>query len=163
MALFGSVRDVSTFKGISKEVISTVISQQCGYYKVVLSDTPVNVYGESGKKNYIGPVLIDCLIDRGDFTYSTGDFGPDVSRQVTFNFLKDHLVDANIVPEIGDVIMYDELYYQVDDINENQLVVGKDPDYSYSAGLENFGSSYSIITKCHYVSPEIVGIAKNRL
>lgn len=163
MALFGSVRDVSMFKGISKEVISTVISQQCGYYKVVLDDTPVNVYGESAKKNYIGPVLIDCLINRGDFSYSTGDFGPDVSREVTFNFLKDHLIAANIVPEIGDVVMYEEFYYQVDDINENQLIGGKDPDYSYSTGLENFGSSYSIIAKCHFVSPEIVGITKNRL
>lgn len=163
MALFGSKRDIGTFKGISREVISTVVSQQCGYYKVVLDDTPTNVYGESTSKNYIGPVLIDCLIVRGDYSYSTGDFGPDVSRDVTFRFLKDHLVEANIFPEVGDVIMYEEFYYLVDDINENQLIIGKDSDYSYSAGLENFGSSYSIITKCHFVSPEIVGITKSRL
>jgi hypothetical protein len=59
--------------------------------------------------------------------------------------------------------MYNELYYETDNINENQLILGKDPDYSYSQGLENFGSSFSIILKTHLTSPERLGIEKLRL
>jgi hypothetical protein len=163
MALFGSNRDIKTFKGISRELLENVISQQCGYYKIVLSDTPKNIYGESSQKFYVGPVLLTCLIERGDFSFDQGDFGPDSNRSVTFRFLKDHLVDANVVPEVGDVVMYDEQYYAVDNVNENQLIVGKDPDYTYSDGLENFGSSYAIILNCHFTSPDALGITKQRL
>jgi hypothetical protein len=163
MALFGSKNDIGTFKGISRELVENIISQECGYYKIMLQDTDKNVYGEGLEKYYIGPVLLNCLIERGDFSFASGDFGTDVSRPVTFRFLKDHLSDANVVPEVGDVVMYNELYYLVDNVNQNQLILGKDSDYAYSEGLENFGSSYSIILTCHYASPDALGINQNRL
>ena len=164
MALFGSSRDVSTFKGIARELLENVISQQVGYYKYMLGDTEKNVYGEATARYYIGPVLINCLIERGDFNAARKEsLGPDVNRDATFRFLKDHLVDANIVPEIGDVIMYNELYYEVDNVNQNQLVLGKDPDYAYSDGLNAFGSSFSIILTTHYTSGDKLGINQQRL
>ena len=73
MALFGTLRDIGTFKGISKELLENVVSQQCGYYKIILQDTTKNVYGESLQKYYIGPVLLNCLIERGDFSFDQGD------------------------------------------------------------------------------------------
>ncbi len=164
MAIFGSSRDVSTFKGIAKELLENVISQQVGYYKYMLGDTEKNVYGEATARYYIGPVLINCLIERGEFNAARKEsLGPDVNRDATFRFLKDHLVDANIVPEIGDVIMYNELYYEVDNINQNQLILGKDPDYAYSDGLNAFGSSFSIIVTTHYTSGDKLGINQQRL
>ena len=164
MALFGSSRDVGTFKGIARELLENVISQQVGYYKYMLGDTEKNVYGEATARYYIGPVLINCLIERGEFNAARKEsLGPDVNRDATFRFLKDHLVDANIVPEIGDVIMYNELYYEVDNVNQNQLVLGKDPDYAYSDGLNAFGSSFSIILTTHYTSGDKLGINQQRL
>ena len=164
MAIFGSSRDVSTFKGIARELLENVISQQVDYYKYMLGDTAKNVYGEATARYYIGPVLINCLIERGEFNAARKEsLGPDVNRDATFRFLKDHLVDANIVPEIGDVIMYNELYYEVDNVNQNQLVLGKDPDYAYSDGLNAFGSSFSIILTTHYTSGDKLGINQQRL
>lgn len=163
MALFGSSRDIGTFKGISRELVNNIISQQCGYYKVMLNDTVANIYGEATQKFYIGPVLLNCLIERGDFSFDQGDFGPDVKRPATFRFLKQDIVEANVHPEPGDIIMYNEVYYQADNVNENQLIVGKDSDYAYSEGLENFGASYSIVIVCHYVSPDSLGITQQRL
>jgi hypothetical protein len=163
MALFGSSRDITTFKSISKELVGDIISQQCGYYKVMLSDTVPNIYGEATQKYYVGPVLLDCLIERGDFSFDQGDFGQDVKRPATFRFLKETIMEANVHPEAGDIIMYNEVYYQADNVNENQLIVGKDSDYSYSDGLENFGASYSVVILCHYVSPDSLGITKQRL
>ena len=163
MALFGSSRDVSTFKGIAKELLENVISQQVGYYKYMLNDTTVNVYGEGMNRYYIGPILINCLIERGDFSTVTKEQVIDVARPATFRFLKDHLQDANVVPEIGDILMYNELYYEVDNVNQNQLILGKDPNYAYSEGLNEFGSSFSIIVITHYTSGDKLGITKQRL
>lgn len=163
MALFGSNRDVSTFKGITRELTENIISQQCGYYKIVLGDTKKNIYGESTQKYYVGPILLTCLIERGDFSFDQTDFGPDVKRSVTFKFFMDHLIAADLYPEVGDVVMYNEIYYLVDNLNQNQLILGKDPNYSYSDGLDNFGSSYSIILTCHYASPDALGITQQRI
>jgi hypothetical protein len=77
--------------------------------------------------------------------------------------LKYHLEVANVYPEAGDVILYDEQYYHVDGVNENQLIVGKDPDYTYQEGLENFGSSYSMIVFTHLSTPEVLGLKQSRL
>ena len=163
MALFGSSRDVSIFKGIARELLENVISQQVGYYKYMLNDTTINVYGEGMNRYYIGPILINCLIERGDFSTVTKEQVLDVARPATFRFLKDHLQDANVVPEIGDILMYNELYYEVDNVNQNQLILGKDPNYAYSEGLNEFGSSFSIIVTTHYTSGDKLGITKQRL
>ena len=158
MALFGSKRDFNTMMGINYELIKDVISQNCGYYKISLVDTKVNLYGEATAKQYIGPVLLNCLIERGDFTTELKDQGLDRSRPVTFRFLRDMMVEANVYPETGDVIMYQELYYQVDNVNSNQLFLGKNDAFAYEDGLENFGGSTSYILTCHYTSGDKLGI-----
>lgn len=164
MALFGTVRDAIMQLGVASEFVSNVVTQQIGYYKVILNQTPPNVYGEALVKDYIGPILINCLIVRGDYTTITdNNFGPDSRRDVDFRFLKQDLEYASIVPETGDIVMYNELYYEVDNVNENQYFLGKDPQYAYSQGLNNFGASFSIILNTHYTSPERLGITRQRL
>ena len=163
MALFGTVTDARTLLGIASEFVSNVVTQQIGYYKVVIPASDVNVYGEALVKNYIGPVLINCLIVRGDYAMVSNDLGPDTTRDVGFRFLKPDLVYANIVPEVGDIVMYNEHYYEVDNVNENQYFLGKDPDYAYSAGLQNFGQSWSILLDTHYTTPDRLGITQQRL
>jgi len=163
MAIFGSLRDIAAFKGITRELVENVVSQQSGYYKYQLNDTTVNVYGEGIARYYIGPVLINCLIERGDFNTTLKDQVLDIDRTATFRFFRDHLIDANIVCEVGDILMYNESYYAVDNVNENQLILGKDNDYSYSSGLENFGTSYSVILTTHYTSADRIGIKQERL
>lgn len=163
MALFGSVRDAAMQIGVAQEFVGNVVTQQIGYYKVILPATQPNVYGEALVKDYIGPVLINCLIVRGDFNTVIDDFGPDSRRDADFRFLKVDLEAANVVPETGDIIMYNELYYEVDNVNENQLFLGKDPQYAYSAGLNNFGASISIVLNTHFTTPERLGITQQRL
>lgn len=163
MALFGTIRDAAMQIGVAQEFVGNVVTQQIGYYKVVLPDTQPNVYGEALVKSYIGPVLLNTLIVRGDFTMVADAFGPDSRREVQFRFLKVDLEAANVVPETGDIVMYNELYYEVDNTNENQLFLGKDPSYTYSEGMGNFGASISIICLTHLTSPERLGITIQRL
>jgi len=179
MSLYGENRDISFIRHINRELINNIIEQKCGFYKLSLNQTDSNIYGESnGNKTYNDPILINCLIDRGEQNSSSDNEGIDINRDVKFRFLRDDLAGLslstelnqdgkgfayNIVPEIGDVILWNEDYYEIDTIVENQLILGKDPSYSYSNNTTDFGNSLSIIVSTHYTRPEKLGIGVQRL
>jgi hypothetical protein len=169
MALFGTQRDVSLFRHLNRELLWDVITQQCVFYQLKTAETKVNIYGEaSGARYYEEPVLLNVLIDRGDFSSPVDDFGVTVDRPMTFKFLRDDLVDASVLPEVGDIIMWYESYWEIDNVNNNQLFVGKDPDYPYNTnplnpGLDYFGSNISIICTAHYTPADRVQITKERI
>jgi hypothetical protein len=178
MALYGHQRDISLFRHLNRELLNNIIQQQVGYYKVVLDRTIPNMYGESTSKTYNNPVLLNCLIERGDTEPLTNEFGMDIIRNIKCKFLRDDLAGIdlstelnpdgkgftyNIVPEVGDVVLWNNDYYEINNVNENQLIVGKDPSYPYSSDNDNFGSSWSIIVECFYIRPEKLGIVKERL
>ena len=149
MALFGGSRDISLFNTISKELINDIIQTEVGYYKFVLEKTTSNVYGESLGKMFYEPVRIACLMKKEDQTWSSDEFGSDVDQTFDFRFLKEELVGINLVPEIGDILLFKNNFYEVDSRVENQLILGKDPDYAISTGTSDFGSSHSIILTGH--------------
>jgi hypothetical protein len=163
MAMFGRQRDVQLFNSVNQELIHDIIEQLVGYYKVVLTQTPSNVYGEQQNKTYSGPVLLPCLLVRGGTTSETDNFGPDTFRELEVRLWRDDCISANVVPEIGDIVLWNNLYYEVDNVNENQLIVGKDPSYPYSDDVVEFGDSLSFILTCHLQRPEISGIEQQRL
>lgn len=163
MSLYGSRRDVLLMKSINRELIHDVIEQQIGYYKPKIDQTNTNIYGESLNKFWLGPVLIPCLILRGDYNWSTDQFGPDTKRAFEFRFLKDDLKCANVISEVGDVILFNEDYFEVNGVNENRLIVGKDNDYAYTNSVRDFGASLSIILTAHYSRAEKLGINLTRL
>jgi hypothetical protein len=179
MSLFGTSRDASLIRHIGRELVNNIIEQQVGYYKIDLSRTTVNQYGESnGSKIYYDPVLINCLIERSAQEWTTDSFGPNVTRKIQLRFLRDDLrgyelslelpeggrgFQYGILPEVGDIVLWQNNYYEIDDVLENQYFVGKDPDYSYSSDNDAFGSSISIIVNAHYTRVEKLGIEKDRL
>ena len=168
MALFGSSRDVSFIRKMNREVMGNVISQQCSFYKYILQKTTVNLYGEaSGGRFFDGPVLLNALITVGDNTSTTSELGVGFDWPMTFAFLRDDLVDANTHPEVGDVILYQESYWEVDNTNITQFFAGKDPDFPNSInplnpGLENFGYNVSVACECHYVPSDRLNLIKSR-
>ena len=149
MALFGGSRDISLFNSLNKELINDIIQTEVGYYKFVLEKTTANVYGESMGKMYYEPVRIACLMQREDQTWSSDDFGSDVDQTLGFRFLKQELRDINLVPQVGDLLLFRNNFYEADSKIENQLIMGKDPDYAISTGASDFGNSHSIIIKTH--------------
>jgi hypothetical protein len=149
MALFGGSRDVSLFKCISKELINDIIQTEVAYYKFALEQTNVNVYGEAPGKNYYEPLKVASLINKQDQTWSSDDFGPDVNQTIGFTFLKQELKDINLVPQVGDLILFRNNFYEVDSRIENQLILGRDPDYALSTETSNFGDSFSMIVNAH--------------
>ena len=74
-----------------------------------------------------------ALIEIGDQTAPIQDNIVGFRWPVTFRFLRDDLVDANVHPEVGDVILFQESYWEVDNTNIVQFWAGKDPDYPYES------------------------------
>jgi hypothetical protein len=121
------------------------------------------MYGEATDKFFSAPILFNVLIQRGDQTWTSDSFGPDTGRILSLAFFRDDLIEAEITPEVGDIIFYYENYYEVDTVVDNQYFVGKIPEYSYSEGLENYGSSISIVMSAHLVPADKLGITKERM
>ena len=169
MAIFGSIRDASLIRHLNRELLHDVITQQCALYKIKIAETKVNIYGEaSGARYYYDPVLLNALIERDEMDQPTNEFGEEYSQIVTFKFLRDDLVDANIVPEVGDIVLYYDDYFEIDTVIDNQLFAGKDPKFPYNVnplnpGLEGFGMDVSTICKAHYTSADRVQITKERI
>ena len=107
MALFTTQRDISLFRHLNRELLWDIITQQCVYYKLQLEETKVNIYGEaSGAKFYNPPVILNALIARDNQNQPVSELGVDFNWNIEFRFFRDDLVDANLVPEVGDIIMY---------------------------------------------------------
>lgn len=168
MALFGSSRDISFVKKINNELLDDIIQQEVDYYKYYLPEmkgtTTDNLYGEASvQKSYYTAVRLTCLLERGDQAYIQDDqFGIDVQQPFTFRFLKPKLRELNLVPNAGDIIEVRGSYYEIDQVNENQFVVGRDNDYGKSVGSE-FGESLSIICVAHYTRVTRLQIIKARV
>ena len=192
MALFGTQRDVSLFRHMSRELMGDIITEQCAFYKYKLEETKINLYGEAAEeKYYMGPVLLNTLVERTDNIYPETDLGTDYDKEIQFSFLRDDLLGKNedfngegmsytdttaqygadLVPQVGDIIMYNEGYYEVHETIANQYFVGKNPDYPNNENpinfpgngdLSNYGSNISIICKTHYVQADKLGLTQAR-
>jgi len=163
MALFGSSRDISMFHRINFELLDNVVQQEVDYYQINLEHTKANLYGEAASnKVYNAPIRLTCLIERGDQTFNIDDqIGADAQQTYTFKFLHKKLLDLGLWPEVGDLIENRGNYYEVDNVNENQFVVGKDADYGKDVG-PNFGKSWSIICVGHYTRVSKLQIIDSR-
>jgi hypothetical protein len=195
MALFGQARDISMFRYVNRELMGNIISQQAAFYKLRLNQTNFNMYGEAAEQKYYdGPILLYTLIDLPDQTQPTDDMGVTFDWKPTFKFLRDDLLDklkdynedtiygANLVPQVGDIILYETAYYEVIGTNAAQYFVGKDPDYPnspqpsnpagatyplpsplWNPGLDEFGYNVSIICQTAYIPADKVGITFERM
>lgn len=160
--IFGSNRDFNLLVNINRELLHDIVEQEVLYYKLSLNDTEFNIYGESLEKSYQTAVKLNCLITRGDQVIDIQEYGPDLGREATFAFLRPDLEDKVVVPEVGDIVMWHEDYYEVDTVRENQLFVGRDKEYNLDSSTSGFGSSISILVDCHLTRADRVGIAEVR-
>ena len=163
MALFASSRDISMIRRVNKELIKNIISQEIDYYQLALQETDLNVYGESpAGKTYLSAVRIACLILREDQTWTVDDqFGSNITQTIQLQFNRDILTEANLIPIVGDIVNWNGHYWEIDNIIENQLFGGKDPDYTKNVGPE-FGSSISMLCGAHYTKITQVQIEESR-
>lgn len=123
MALFGGSRDINLFRSVNKEIIFKVIDISIDLFKLDINLTTANMYGESNSKFYQEPFRLNCLISFDDPTTKYDEFGYDKTQTARFLFLRDNLKDINLVIEVGDIIHWDNRYWELDSKIENKYVL----------------------------------------
>ena len=149
MTLFGGQRDISLFRNINRELINDIIDTRVDIIKAAIKDIKENLYGEALGKQYFQNVRVGCLIEQGSTEIVDEEFGPDVNKEVTFRFLRDDLKDvANLKMEMGDLIFWDNRYWEVDKVSSgNQYNMGRNPSSNFSS--DEHGWNLAVICESH--------------
>ncbi len=132
MPIYYPETDVNTLKGISEQLVQRVMDVQVLLFKVNPQKMESNIYGQTKKKvfNYYPGIFIKCLVFHNphelsyDTTYNYKDY-------TTFKFLISSLQKLNVYPEIGDVIQWDNLFWEITKITQQQLI-GNRTDLEWS-------------------------------
>lgn len=139
---FFSERDLRVINSFNGELMGDIIQTEVTIYKVCVDATKTNVYGEadqqSGGITFYPGVEITALIQREDITTDYSEFGPDRKQDVVFKFRENMLKEINLFPQIGDVILFNERYHEIDNVVQEQLL----------GGISD--KSHSIICNTHY-------------
>lgn len=122
---FFESRDFELFQSLNKELINRFVETPVVIYRQDVRQSETNIYGESvGGKSFMIGLLVNCLIQRDDQTTEYEGFGSDARQNLQFRFLRRTLEEVNFKPAIGDVIKFNNNYYEVGGLVENELVAG---------------------------------------
>jgi len=144
MPKFISERDVRFFKHIARELVDDVVQTAIVLYKVNLTDTRINLYGEAVDKTWHRGVEMYVLIDKEPGTTEYEGFGPESQQTITFKFDRFACEEKNLYPEIGDVIYFDNSYYEINYTYEVQFSGGQ-PVNNFSIVVNTFLANRSTL------------------
>jgi hypothetical protein len=135
-------RDVDFFKSIARELVDDVIQNTIVLFKINMNETKINIYGEALNKTWYPGVELFALIDKEPETARYEGFGLDTDQNITFKLDRWMLEEKGIYPEVGDVIHWNEGYFEIDNTNEVQMVGGQSYN-NFSVVCETFMVSKS--------------------
>jgi hypothetical protein len=126
MGLFYRSRDFQLIETINEELIGEFVNTTVDVYKYNLYESEVNLYGEARSKVYYEGLRVAALIEQEDQTYETEEFpGAELNQAATFNFLRKTIKNAGLLMEMGDVISWNDSYWEVNSVVENDLIYGQ--------------------------------------
>lgn len=160
MALFGSMRDAKYLASINSELINSIIDTEIEFFKLILDTTNSNMYGESDSKSYYDSIILPCIITKENKTSTMDDYGHSYTRTAQFGLSRDLLEKADFYPEVGDIVLWDNEYYELDNIEANQYFTGKNPE-TWPNGTTH-GYSVSIVCDAHVTKQTSIGITNLR-
>ena len=132
MAKFVSSRDFTFFQHINKELSAEIIDTLVILYKLNLDYVNTNIYGESTEKISYTGIELSAFIDYGEnVAVSDAGFGIDQTQEAEFRFVRSILEERHVYPEIGDIVGYNDAFYEINNIREVQLIAGR-PGYNES-------------------------------
>jgi|GEM_PF-738158 len=157
MALFGGKRDADLFTKINRELINKILNTEVVVYQLSTEHTRPNIYGESTRKVFFNPMRMNCLISRSSKEAAGEDGYADYTHTATFAFLRADLVEKNLVLNIGDIVKWDNEYYELNLVFSNQLWTGRNPD-SHLETIEDkgreFGWNVSVKAEGYKTTPD---------
>ena len=144
---FVPTKEINLFNKMNTELIDSIIGQSIDVYKVSMEDTETNIYGESsdGKKYFESGFRVNCLIQFNAPTADLDEFGTDIDSSVELYFLKESLSGSNFYPEVGDIIDWNNFYWETDSVTEPQLIAGHQ-NFSFQVQLTAHRTRLSNVT-----------------
>ena len=129
-----SSRDLNFLGSVNSELIGDIIECVVQVFKIAAYETNTNIYGESssdkGKVFYSG-IDLSCLVQREDINTENQGYGPDRKQDIVYRFRERDCITTNYFPEIGDLVLYNQRYYEIDNVIQEQFLGGH-PDKSLS-------------------------------
>ena len=118
-------KEINLIDALNEELIDEVVGQYVDIYKVEVDDTEINMYGESATKYFSKGFRVNCLILYNEpETLLEDGIGPDLNTSIEMYFHRTTLSEANFYPEIGDIVDWNDIYFEINSITEPQLVAG---------------------------------------
>ena len=132
MAKFVSSKDFEFFQHINREISAEIVDTLVTLYKLNLDYVNTNIYGESTEKISYTGVELSAFIDyKPNTAVSDAGFGIDQTQEAEFRFVRSILEERHVYPEIGDIVGYNDAFYEINNIREVQLIAGR-PGYNES-------------------------------
>lgn len=136
MPRFVSERDFRLFQHFNTEIVDDIVDVKVVLYKIIPDFANTNIYGESTTKERFRGITISALVKYTKQTAGGEEgFGYDADQQVEFRFVRKLLKDVEVYPETGDIIGYNENFYEINNVAEAQLIAGR-PDFNHSVICE---------------------------
>lgn len=126
-----SRRDVRFMNSLNGELMLDIIEQIIVVYKINPSQTKSTIYGEAMDKIYYPGIETSCLVESDPQTTSYEGFGPDVKKGTIFRFHQKLCENKDLYPEIGDIVLWENAFFEISNIVENQFLGGQ-PEKNYS-------------------------------
>ena len=117
-------KEVNLIDSMNEELIDEIVGQTVDIYKISVENTEENLYGESSTKYYNDGFRVNCLINWSEPSVDQDEFGPDVNTSVELYFHRTTLEEAGFYPEIGDIVDWNDTYFEVNAVTEPQLIAG---------------------------------------
>ena len=166
MPLFGSGRDASFMRRISREMMQRIVGIEIALYKLVIADMEANIYGETSSKIYENPRRVHAIVTSDSSVGINTDTGElDTEKSIEFAFLRDDLVDINTMIERSDIIGWDGAYYQVDHVSSTNYWWGRNPDTligHQEQEFREFGYSIGVVVETHMTSISNLNLVDER-
>ena len=126
-------KEINTIDSMNEELIDEIIGQSVDIYKVSIDNTEENVYGESTTKYYEVGFRVNCLILFNEPEITQDEFGADENASIEMYFQRNNLSSGslNFYPEMGDIVDWNEHYWEINGTTEPQLIAGH-PGYKHS-------------------------------
>ena len=117
-------KEIELIDVMNEELIDEIVGQTVDIYKISVDDTEENLYGESTTKYYDKGFRVNCLINYIEPEMLQDEFGADLNTAVELYFHRTTLKEAGFYPEVGDIVDWNDFYFEINSITEPQLIAG---------------------------------------
>lgn len=131
MSLFVTDKGFAFMNHINTALVDRVVQNSVVLYKISLQNSGRvsgkrgrNLYGEVVNKDYQAGTQLYALIETEDQTITQEGFGSDINQNIRFGFHRQTMENVDVYPEIGDIIEWNDAYFEIDHVIENTIFGG---------------------------------------